>query len=185
MTTLAHKIWTDAALEALPKERGKFELIDGKLTRMSPTNSNHGYITARILSALHQFVAPQKLGLVYDSSTGFRLDSQNVLSPDVAYASREWVLWSQTRMEEFFRGVPELAVEVISPSERKTKTRLKIVKYFAQGTRLVGLVYPRRKNVEVFTAPDAVTTLKDGDLDGGNVLPGFRLPLATIFEDWF
>ena len=183
--TKPQKIWTDAALEALPKERGKFELIDGKLTRMSPANGNHGYIAIRIAAALQHFIAPGKLGLVYDSSTGFRLDPQNVLSPDVAYASRDWVLRSKTAPEEFFRGVPELAVEIISPSERKTKIRLKIEKYFARGTRLVWLVYPRREQVDVYTSPDALTTVTVGGLDGGAVLPGFHLPLATIFEDWF
>ena len=78
------KIWTDAALQALPKERGKFELIDGRLTRTSPANSNRGFITMRIGSAIQNFIAPQRLGLVYDSSTGFRLDPLNVLSPDIA-----------------------------------------------------------------------------------------------------
>lgn len=113
--TKAGKTWTDEALEALPKERGKFELIDGKLTRMSPAKGNHGYIEIRIAAALQQFVAPLRLGLVCGPSTGFRLDARNVLSPDVAYASRAWVLKSKTAPEEFFRGVPELAVEVISP----------------------------------------------------------------------
>ncbi len=185
MKILTRKIWTDAALMALPKERGKCELIDGKLTRMSPANNDHGYIEIRIASALHTFVASQRSGLVYGPSAGFRLDPENVLSPDVSYASRAWVQKSGTQPDEFFRGAPELAVEVISPSERRGRIRLKTEKYFARGTRQVWLVYPRRKLVEVYTAPDVSITLTNSELDGGDVLPGFRLPLDEIFAAWF
>ena len=185
MKTLARKVWTDAALEALPKERGRFELLDGKLTRMSPASNDHGYVGLRIATALQNFAAPQRLGLVYDSSTGFRLDPDNVLSPDVSYASREWVQNSNTQPGEFFQGVPELAIEVISPSERKSRIRSKVTKYFTCGTRLVWLVYPRKKSVEVYTSPDRLIALTSGDLDGGDVLPGFRLSLSEIFAEWF
>lgn len=185
MNTLARKVWTDAALMALPRERGRYELIDGKLTRMSPAGNEHGYLGIRIASALHNFAAHQRSGLVFGPDTGFRLDNENVLSPDISYVSREWMRRSNTLPEEFFQGTPELAIEVISPSERKSRIRLKVEKYFARGTRLVWLVYPRRKSVEVYTAPDAVVTLTSGELDGGGVLPGFRLPLDEIFAQWF
>lgn len=185
MKTLARKVWTDAALEALPKERGKFELIDGKLTRMSPAGLTHGAIVICIGAALQQFVRPERLGLVFGSDAGFRLDPDNVLSPDVSYASAGWIRARTTNLEQFFPGVPELAVEVISPSERRTKIRQKMEKYFAQGTRIVWLVYPRRKAVEVFTSPDEMITLTSNELDGGEVLPGFRLPLDEIFAEWF
>ena len=186
MKTLTRKVWTDAALMAIPKERGRFELIDGKLTRMSPAGSEHGYVGVRIASAIHKYVAARRSGLVYDSSTGFRLDPENVLSPDVSYASRESVQKSNTRPGEFFRGTPELAVEVISPSERRGKIRLKVEKYFACGTRLVWLVYPLKKRVDIYTSPDEMISKEANEaLDGGEVLPGFRLPLDEIFAEWF
>ena len=78
-----------------------------------------------------------------------------------------------------------MAVEIISPSERRTKIRQKMEKYFAQSTRLVWLVYPRRKAVEVFTSPGETIILTSGELDGGEALPGFRLPLDEIFAEWF
>ena len=58
-------------------------------------------------------------------------------------------------------------------------------KYFSRGTRTVWLVYLRRKAVEVFTIPDTVITITSGELDGGDVLLGFRLPLDDIFAEWF
>ncbi len=185
MKTLTRKVWTDAALEALPRGRGRYELVDGKLLHMSPAGPGHSVIVVLIASALRNFVGSTRSGLVFGPDAGFRLDPDNVLSPDVSYASREWIRTRTTNLEQFFPGVPELAVEVISPSERRTKIRQKMEKYFAQGTRIVWLVYPRRKAVEIFTSPDAMTTQTTGELDGGEVLPGFRLPLDEIFAEWF
>lgn len=171
---------------ALPEVYGKFELINGELTHMSPAGYGHDKIAFKIAFRIGQFVEPRKLGDVVGSSAGFRLDKANVLSPDAGYVSRERRIQSNTPEEGFFRGVPDLAVEVISPSERKTRIRTKIRKYFARGTRLVWLVYPRRREVEVYTSPDTMSLVAGDDtLDGGDVLPGFRLPLADIFEDWF
>lgn len=152
---------------------------------MSPAKGNHGYIAVRISTAIQTFITPQRLGLVYDSNTGFRLDPDNVLSPDVAYASRAWIISLGTKEDKFFRGVPELAVEVISPSERKAMIRLKIEKYFAKGTRLVWLAYPRHKRVDVYTTPDKMVSITAGELNGGGVLPGFSLSLSVIFDSWF
>lgn len=188
MPTLSEptSIWTDAALMALPKGYGKFELINGELTHMSPAGYGHDKIAFNIALKLGNFVKSRKLGDVVGSSAGFRLNKANVLSPDAAYVSRERISQSNTPEEGLFRGVPDLAVGVISPSERKVRIRTKVRKYLAQGTRLVWLVYPRRKEVEIYTARDTVLTVKiDGELDGGQVLPGFRLPLEEIFAEWF
>ena len=171
---------------SLPKDYGKFELIKGELTHMSPAGYSHEKIATKITARLILFVEPRRLGDVVGSSAGFRLNQRNVLSPDAAYVSRERKLQSNDPGEGFFPGVPDLAVEVISPSERKARIRLKTKKYFARGTRLVWLVYPRRRAMEVYTAPDAMNMVKEGGaLDGGDVLPGFSLPLADIFDGWF
>src|SRR2546425_10286264 len=88
VTTLAtkRKVWTDEALEALPKDGHKYELLDGGLI-MSPVHANHGVICVRLISLLAIFVQRHKLGEVYDSSTGFRLSDKLLLSPDVAFVS--------------------------------------------------------------------------------------------------
>ncbi len=104
MKTLTRKVWTDAALMALP--RGAYELIDGKLIHMSPAGFEHGYMGLRIGSAPHNFVRPARLGLVFGSDTGFRLDPENVLCPDVSYASREWTQKVKHAAREEFSGEP-------------------------------------------------------------------------------
>ena len=183
------KVWTDRMLLDLHAEDERVELIDGKVFPMSPAHGDHSWACVRISSALDQHVRPRRLGLVFESSVGFRLDPGNVLSPDVSFSTYERLRRENADLDRFVSGVPNLAVEVISPSERRGKIRLKTEKYFARGTELLWLVYPRRKTVGVLTAPDTVTVLRleAGDtLDRGAVLPGFRLPLAEVFEDpWF
>jgi Uma2 family endonuclease len=183
--TLARNVWTDEALLALPRNRGKYELIDGQLTLMSPPKAPHGFIAVRIATALHGFAKPKRLGLVF-AEAGFRLDADNVLAPDISFSGLERLRRENADLEGFVRGTPDLAVEIISSSERRKTIRIKTEKYFAQGTRLVWLVFPRRKIVEVYAGlgDKAIKQIGD-DLDGGDLLPGFRLPLAEIFEDWF
>jgi Uma2 family endonuclease len=86
--TRKRKIWTDEALEALPRNGHKYELLDGDLV-MSPVGANHGIVCLRIGSVLLHFVEARGLGQVFDSSTGFRLAEDLLLCPDVAFASKE------------------------------------------------------------------------------------------------
>src|SRR5882757_543667 len=81
------KIWTDEELEALPKDGYKYELLDGELI-MSPAHARHGEICMRLGSLLFNFVDRKELGKVYDSSTGFRLAPEVLLSPDVSFVNK-------------------------------------------------------------------------------------------------
>lgn len=84
----------------------------------------------------------------------------------------------------FLRIPPDLVVEVISPSNRAKAVREKIAEYFSAGVRQVWVVHPRRRNVAVHASPSEVRVFgEDDELDGGDVVPGFRLPVAEIFED--
>ncbi len=184
------KVWTDEAFLAIAEfSTRKYEVIDGKLTWMNAARMSHGDVGSTILTLLNVHVRPRRLGKVFDASTTYRLSPDNVLVPDVSFCAVATLRRCPPGLDSFGVGAPDLAVEVISPSERKTRIRLKMAKYFAAGSRLVWHVCLRRPRVEVFTAPDAVTVLRldVGDvLDGGGVIPGFRLPLTEIFDqDWF
>ena len=184
------KVWTDEAFLAVAEHSTRrYEVIDGKLTWMNAARMNHGDVAHLIGVALTNYVRPRRLGKVFDASATFRLNPDNVLVPDVSFSTVANLRRYPAGLDGFGVGAPDLAVEVISPSERKTKVRLKMEKYFAHGARLVWHVYLRGRRVEVFTAPDAVAAkrLDAGDaLDGGEVIPGFCLPLRGIFDqDWF
>ena len=184
------KVWTDEAfLKVAEGSTRKHEVIDGKLTWMNAARLNHDDIATLIVTALNNHVRPRRLGKVFGPSATFRLNLDNVLMPDVSFATVANLRRYPAGLDGFGVGAPDLAVKVISPSERKAKVRLKMKKHFAHGARLVWHVYLRGRRVEVFTAPDEmiVKRLDAGDaLDGGQVIPGFCLPLGEIFDqDWF
>src|SRR5262249_14851888 len=78
--------------------------------------------------------------------------------------------------------VPDLAVEILSPSNTRKEMQIKLKEYFLGGVKLVWIINPEKRTAEVYTAPDKVTAIPaGGSLDGDNVLPGFTLPLATLF----
>src|SRR5580692_7592149 len=153
MTSLTNKrkIWTDEELEALPNDGHKYELLDGDLI-MSPVHENHGMLCMRIGSTLLQFVEPRGLGNVYDSSTGFRLAEDLLLSPDVSFVSKERLKKIRVAPDKFLAGAPDLVVEVLSPSDRMRHVNRKLDHYFEHGSRLAWLVNWPKQQVHIYTA---------------------------------
>ena len=165
-------------------EDGKFDLIDGELWYVSPTQFNHGETTPDVAGFIWEHVRRHKLGKVYSGEFGFRLHPglRIVLCPDVAFVRSERAP-RRGICKGFFQGAPDLAVEVISPSERPGDVSTKVGKYLDHGTRLVWCVYPEKELVVVHGATEPPMVLHRSDtLTGGDVLPGFALPLATLFE---
>jgi Uma2 family endonuclease len=176
------KAWTDAELEALPKDGHKHELLDGELI-MSPVHANHGTICMRLGSLLFNFVEMHRLGAVYDSSTGFRLSERLLLSPDLAFVSRARLKKILIAPDQFLHGAPDLVVEVLSPGDRMTQLNHKLDCYFEHGTKLAWLVNWRKEQVHIYT-PDSIEALTGPNdiLVGGAVLPGFKCKLSRIFR---
>ena len=102
--------------------------------------------------------------------------------PDVSFVSWDRLPGRTFPREEIWKLAPDLAVEVISRSNTRQEMARKLADYFSAGVRLVWYVYPAASEVEVYESPDKHVTLSIQDtLDGGEVLPGFRLPLSTLF----
>jgi len=179
--TRKKRAWTDEELEALPKDGYKYEVLDGTLI-MSPAHAKHGTICVRLVTALFTFVDRHKLGEVYDSSTGFRLAPDVLLSPDVSFVSKARSKKILLAPDKFLQGAPDLAVEVLSPSDRLREVHRKLDRYFERGTPLVWWVDWSKEQVHIYT-PDSVTALtRPNDvLSGGEVLPGFKCRLSRIF----
>lgn len=85
---IAVKNWTDEELMALPKDGYKRELLQGNII-MSPAGSEHGRISFLIAAAIDRHACQHRLGIVFDSSTGFRLTPDDLLSPDTAFVTRQ------------------------------------------------------------------------------------------------
>jgi Uma2 family endonuclease len=173
---------TIADVERLNDER-RYDLIRGELVSMAPAHFRHGHIALRIGAKLLDFVTAHGLGQVCGAETGFILarDPDVLLAPDAAFVRAER-LPPPEEQDRFLPLAPDLAVEVFSPSERRGMIERKVHEYLAAGVPLLWVVYPRQRTVTVYAAGREPRTLRGGDaLDGGDVLPGFRLPLAEVF----
>jgi Uma2 family endonuclease len=179
--TRKKRAWTDEQLEALPKDGYKYELLDGELI-MSPAHARHGEICVRLSGVLLNFADRNHLGKIYDSSTGFRLAADVLLSPDVSFVSNARLKKILIAPDKFLLGAPDLAVEVLSPSDRLQQVHRKLDRYFEHGLRLVWWVDWAKEQVHIYT-PDSVNALtRPNDvLTGGGVLPGFKCRLSRIF----
>jgi Uma2 family endonuclease len=178
-----NKIWTDEELERLPKDGHKYELLDGDLI-VSPVNANHGVVCVRMVILLGSFVQRRKLGEVYDSSTGFRLSQKLVLSPDISFVSNSTLKKILLSPDMFLQGAPDLAVEVLSPSDRLRDVHRKLDRYFEHGTHLVWWLDPKKEQVHIYT-PDSIGALTRPEdmLSGAEVVPGFKCRLSRIFHN--
>ena len=175
---------TAEELARLPDDGYRYDLIEGVLIRMSPANFEHGQLAAEFARLLGNFVRPRRLGIVVGAETGFFLarNPDVVLGPDAAFVRADRLPPREQR-RQFLPLAPDLAVEIVSPSESARSVATKVAKYLQYGTRLVWVVHPRRRTVTVYAADGTVRVLREGDiLDGGEVLPDFRVPVAELFS---
>ena len=169
-------------LYAMPDDGFKYELVRGELVKMPPAGFEHGDIGVQVASHLHNHVKRMRLGRVVAADTGYQLADDHVLAPDVSFVSEARLPASGSR-ERFFRGTPDLAVEVISPSERERHITQKVADYLSYGCKMVVVVRPRTRRVEVHLPNSETQILEPGDvLDGDIAIPGWELPIAEIFE---
>lgn len=163
---------------SLPKDGRKFELVDGEATEV-PTGWEHDVIGARLIGFLTSVAS--SLGYLAGSSAGFRMNDGNIRAPDVSFVRAERAP-SGEEARRFFDGAPDLAVEIISPSESRNDIFRKIGEYFEAGAQQVWIVQPMNRTVTVYHSMDRVRTYEpDEELEGGDLLPGFRCAVSDIF----
>jgi Uma2 family endonuclease len=163
------------------KEARLFELIDGVLVEKI-MGAKESFLAGLLLHMLSDFVNPNQLGFLLGADGTLRILPRMVRIPDVAFVSRQ--RWASPFVpdEPIPDLVPDLAVEVISEGNTPGEMRRKLKDYFLAGVQLTWFVDPARRTVEVYTAPDQARRLREHQtLDGGTVLPGFSVPLKTLF----
>jgi len=169
-------------LFCMPEDGWRYELRAGELIRMSPPGYQHGYLASRLNVALGAYVLAHDLGDVV-IEVGFRLgrDPDTVRAPDVAFVARARLPTGDLPVA-YWEGAPDLAVEMISPSESAEEVRQKIDEYLRAGARLVWIVYPRLRVAEIWRPDGSWTKVdRDGVLSGEDVVPGFAISLAQVF----
>lgn len=170
-------------LLAMPDDGLRRELIDGEVFVTPPPGEEHGVVAAEILLSLGNHVRAHRLGRVFAAETGYRIgsDPDTVLAPDAAFVSRQRI--EQVAISRGYRaGAPDLAVEVVSPGDSFADVEAKVARWLSAGCRMVIVVNPARRAATVYRSRDDIVLLAESDiLDGGDVVPGWKLPLRDLF----
>jgi Uma2 family endonuclease len=157
------------------------ELVDGTLVE-KPMGWFESRLALLLGRYLDEYLEQHDLGFVTGESGMTRIEAGQIRMPDVAFYA-----WEHFPKRVLPRGailavVPDLAIEVLSPSNTKAEMARKRREYFLGGCRLVWEVDPEKRRVRVYTSPEDFKVVRErGTLDGGELLPGFRLPLAQLF----
>lgn len=165
----------------MPDDGLRRELVDGVVRASPPRGVIHGRIAADLLWYVADHVEDDALGAVFTAETGFRIarDPDTVRAPDVAFVRADRA--AQADVPGFPDLAPDLVAEVVSPGDRATEVTSKALAWLDAGVRPVWVVDRPTRSVTVHS-PGSTRVLREHDvLDGGDVLPGFALPLARLW----
>jgi Uma2 family endonuclease len=174
---------TAEQLFALPSDGQKHELIAGELIVMSPAGSEHGIVIGNITAFIAPHVVEKKLGRIFGAESGFliRRNPDTVRAPDVAFVTRE-------RLERlgvprsYWPGAPDLAVEVVSPSDRTDEVEEKVKVWLAAGCQEVWVASPMLRTVTLYRSLTEIELfVSTQSIDSSRVLPELRLAVADVF----
>jgi Uma2 family endonuclease len=176
------KLMTAEDLYRMEDDGWRHELIRGELIQIPPASTLHSLVAAWIVTVLNMHVRPHGIGIVTGADGGYIL-SRNpdvVVAPDAAFVRADRL---PEEFPTYLELAPDLVVEVVSPSDRMNDVTETVKLYLDAGTQLVWVVQPRFQTVTVHY-PDRMAKIltTDDQLDGGEVLPGFRLAVSELFS---
>ncbi len=179
MTTTTKSITADALLAM--GDIGRCELIYGEVVHMSPTGFEHGHIAARLARLLDTWNEQHHGGVVLGAETGFQLEHNPdlVRAPDVAFVAANRI--GEQLPAGFFQGAPDLAVEVVSPSDTWPEVEAKVEMWLAHGCRSCWVVDPRNRRISIYGQDGTITKLKESQDLTDAQLAGFSVPVASVF----
>jgi Uma2 family endonuclease len=179
------RLYTAAELCQLSQKGNKrYALVRGELVTMAPAGVEHGDRALGLGARMRIFAEDHDLGVVLAAETGFLLERNpdTVLAPDAAFVRKER-LPAGKLPTGYFPGPPDLAVEVVSPNDKKSEVTDKIESWLHFGTKLVWVLRSSNKTVTAHRPDGTEQVFTDQDeLDGEDVLPGFRIPIRHLFR---
>jgi Uma2 family endonuclease len=167
----------------IPNDDYHYELVEGRVVRVSPPGSRHGVLATEIAALLLHHVKARGLGAVM-TTAGVKLaaNPDTVREPDIAFVRQDRIPANGVP-DGYWPGAPDLAVEIRSPGDRRAEITAKVADYLARGVRLVWVVDPKTKMVTAHAPQSSPITLgMDDVLDAGDVVPGFSCPVRRIFD---
>lgn len=178
--TLTRQFTVDEFL-ALPDDDKFYELIEGETIEMAGPSVEHGFVVKNLFRHLDTYLLNHPLGEVLNN-LAFILNPKNAPLPDLAFVVNARLI--DIDYTKAFPGPPNLAVEVVSRTDEVFKVDDKVEVYQKSETRLIWVINPHKKVVSIYHPKDlkpSVLSIED-ELDGEDVLPGFKLPLLEIFD---
>jgi Uma2 family endonuclease len=167
-------------------EDGRYEIVNGQRVEMPPLSAYETWIASRLDHRLGPFAETHNLGRSVCEMLFLLAKSPDLQRrPDVAFVSyQRWARRRRVPTTTAWHVVPDLAVEVVSPTEMVKDLLAKVREYFQVSVQLVWVVLPSEHHVYVYESPTRIRVLeRSDDLDGAAVIPGFRLPVKTLFEE--
>lgn len=161
----------------LEKDDEWYELVEGEVVRVSPGMFEHNRIRDKLLIALAAFAEASKLGVAV-AEQPFHLFRNTVRHPDVAFVRAG----KEIPPRALPKGGPDLAVEVVSPSNTPREMDQKVSDYFGAGSKRVWLVYPEHREVYVYGLSGVKRLRRDDALEDAELLPGFSVRVSSLFE---
>jgi Uma2 family endonuclease len=169
---------------ASDEDSERYEVVDGVRVEQEPMGAFETVLASWLCHVINSFAAGKQLGLAVNEVL-FVLNAARTLNrrPDVAFVSYGRWPAAVVAREPAWNAVPDLAVEIVSPTNLAAEIDRKITDYFQSGVRLVWVFYPDSGRIYVYRSPTHVSIVeRSGMLDGGEVLPGFRLSIAELYE---
>lgn len=183
MTTSKTLMTADQFYDFCDRNEGRYELVDGRVVELAPANEQHGNVAFNITGSFYIYSRQSGTGSG-GVETGYRVrqDPDTVRGPDVSFNVRSREEGVEYPLPRFVPGAPDIAVEVVSPSNTAAEMERKVAEYLAAGSQRVWVAYPSRRSVVVHRADGAAITYTGDDvITDEELLPGFSLPLADIF----
>ena len=178
------KLLTAEDLLRLDSKGVKGELIRGEFYETMSAGLKHGEVVMKLGFLMGSVVIPGRLGRLAGSDAGVILerDPDTVREPDVAFISAARLPLTE-RVTSYYEIIPDLVVEIASPSDSRREVNDKARMWHSHGVPLVWAAYPETRTIDVHRADGTITTLRENDiLDGGEILPGFAVRVSDIFD---
>ena len=175
MATVTSTAMTVEQFSRLPRDGVRHEMNAGELITMPPPKSLHSLVMLAVLERLQVYLKDHPVGRAIPEA-GYVLSRQplTIRQPDVSVLSKERI--QATEEDSYFEGAPELAVEIVSPSDSADDLQLKIQQYLGAGAQWVWVLYPKTQSVNVWDANGARM------FGGDDILPGFALKVSELFS---
>ena len=165
--------------EFLENDFEGYEYVKGELVQMAPPSMEHGEISISVIRYLDLHVHTHQLGRLYTAETTFQLEDR-LVKPDVAFVATNRLPENRRKGSPV---APDLAIEIVSPTDKQYDVTEKAFAYLKSGTRLVWVIEPVAKTVMIYRSETDFTLLTCEDtLTGEDVVEGFTCPVAQLFE---